>query len=196
MAVCLKTLARRPRSAFYDVGNRAPADSIFQSNGSVAALPISVCVPDCQNKARHDSRFGAFRVVPALDYHVIGVVHRGSQPKMVWRNTSRIISTRTVMANAQPARNWTPMDNPARAVSANGATPALLDLTITAAPDIACPQPASVRAGYFVNIPQKPAQERRGSNSLRREVSRISIGLHSTLCRALGCWFTARAFSF
>jgi len=134
----------------------------------------------------------------SLGSRISVVVSFGANKEMVGIDAKSIVSTGTIMAHAHPFGNGAFEDNPTGPIGSNGskASFASPDRSVTTNKS-GSPQPTSIGATVFIHFGQKPFSERVGK-ALRGEVNRISIRLHNQfvwLCLALGCSFTARAFS-
>jgi len=129
--------------------------------------------------------------------HVLAVVFWGSKPKVTRIHAIHNVSTGAIVADKVTIRHRTKVQNPTGNMSENVPAASLSPSDEAVASDsCGCrPNPTPVR---FLDFVPKAFGER-GRKPLRSQVFRGNLWLHNQflwLCRALGCFYNAEAFSF
>jgi len=130
----------------------------------------------------------------------VGIVYSPcSQKEMRRINAQSVVTSGTVVAHAHSFGHRPYRYYPYRPVGFNGsAIPSALSNASIAMGSGSSPQPATKRTAGFFNLGPEPFWKRAGK-TLRREVlwrnNQLLNIIHSNLGHALGCSFTARAFS-
>lgn len=171
-----------------------------------AVLSVSLCYKrsDRNNvyltKYRHWILFSgvvwvSVRLLPVLGEHILNVVFLSAKPKVVWSTAWRIIA---VMEHLKPVRYWSVVKYPGCVVGKDEPFfPYALrgkNRTVTKLCCSGVPPPAQI--GDYDLGPKSFNESRRKTLRLK-ELPRIVRPRNQFhwLRHALGCWFTARAFS-
>ena len=134
----------------------------------------------------------------SLSHGVNHVLALGSKFEMVWTATGSVVPTWAVVKNPFPFWNRPTEQNPRCSMSVNLPVESFRNVAIANATfSFVAKQPASVliKKSYLGEESFREIL----TQSLRKKIPGISIDVHNQLrwlCRALGCSFTARAFSF
>ncbi len=127
----------------------------------------------------------------------IGVIIRSvSKPQMFRINTLGTICFWTIMKHTKIIWNWATMKNPRSSMGTNQTRVScpFLDRPISSFKQASSPKPTGFS---FLNLCKESFREC-GGEPLRFQILFSNVGLHNKLvlfCRALGCWFSAEAFS-
>ena len=156
---------------------------------------VSVKKPYFQNYL--SSQFGKSvfltNTTPSLGNHITGIVRVCSKKEMIWINTGPIVAT---VKHAKSIRNNASVDNPRYDMSADGAILSFppRHSSISCLKRTSCPQPAIIC--FIYTIPKSFLKVL--GKALRIPDLIRNVVLHSKtvlLCRALGCFSNAEAFS-
>lgn len=183
--------------------NCASSDTKKVSQFSTSCARLVECSTNCLSHEAIQLRFWRFlwkvlQCASAFRNHIFNIIRRSSEKQMVRSDAKRCIAD---MTNELRFRYWSEMDHPRYAMypCRSFVSDSARNCAVTITSSISRPHPAS-RGGIFwlCNALPKAFDDCFGK-TLRFGEYGVRIVLHnkfSLLCHALGCSFTARAFSF
>lgn len=131
----------------------------------------------------------------ALGNHIRSILSGRAKPKVVGIDTGRIVPTGTVVENQHGLRNWTTAEKPSGPMCSDALTGFVWsNLSVSIGVKRSSPNPT----GFSLFDFGPESFWKVGGKSLRGKIISRNVLLHNKfvlLCRALGCYHTAEAFS-